>query len=119
VLQQERDPGAAVARTLVDEVHACAVDLGAEVGERVQLPLLLAPVEALGPVIERKAQVVELGSLIPPDPRDLIRPARRADARAQVVEDLVGYVDREGFGLRFGSLRGDAGQARERPPLTM
>lgn len=63
VQQQRRGIGAAAA--LVHEVQAQPVDLGAELRELVDRPLLLAPVEAVAPVGAQLAQVVQVAAVVP------------------------------------------------------
>jgi hypothetical protein len=59
--EDQREPAAPYVRV----VDPHAVDVGEEVIDLVQPPLLLAPVEPVGPVREQVAQVVEVGALRP------------------------------------------------------
>ncbi len=81
----------------VEEVHAGAVDLGAEVVERVHARLPGGPVVVLGPVRDQLAQVLELGAVVPARAGDLGREAGRPQARPEVLEDGVVDVDPERF----------------------
>ena len=65
----------------VDEVDAEPVDLGAELRQRVQTPLLLPPVVAVAPV---RGQLLHVGQIRPHRPAravDLIGPPRRVQPR--------------------------------------
>jgi hypothetical protein len=97
--QDQRYPAPAW-RPLMDEVDVHAIELGTEVIERVQHPLLRTPVELAGPIRKRLSQVVEVGALLPGNARHLIRPARVADARPEVRQNLLLDIDREGLDAR-------------------
>ena len=94
VRQDQRDAVAAP-RPFVNEMNARAVDVGAEVVERVEPALLLAPVELVSPVAEHVAQVREIGALAPRISRRSVRPTRCADARSKVRQHIVIEPDRE------------------------
>ena len=82
----------------VDEVDAEPVELGAELRQRVQMPLLLPPVVAVAPV---RGQLLHIGQIRPHRPAravDLVRPPRRVEPRAQVVENGVVDVNLERLG---------------------
>jgi hypothetical protein len=76
-------------------VDPVAVELGAEVGERVQPTLLRAPVELVGPVGKQPTEVVEVGALAPGITRCRVGPARVADPRLHIGEDVVLDANRE------------------------
>ena len=79
----------------VHEVNVDVTELRTKVHERVQVALLRAPVEAVGPIVEQAFQVLEVGPLRPGSARRLIRPARVADTRSEVRQDLRLDPDRE------------------------
>jgi hypothetical protein len=79
----------------VNEMQIEPVDLGDEMGERVQLALLRAPVEAVAPVVEQLPEVFEVRPVIPAAPGDLVGPPRARDALAQVGERPLGNRDAE------------------------
>jgi hypothetical protein len=81
----------------VDEVDAEAPDLGAEVGEPVELRLLLAPIEAVSPVVRQLPQVGQVRAVVPARPRDLVGEARAIQALPQVVERIPRDTDVEGL----------------------
>ena len=79
--------GVVLGRADVQEVDRLAVDLGGELGHRVQPRLLGAPVEVAGPVAGQVAQVAERYAAAPSDPRRLLRrPARSGQAVAEVLD---------------------------------
>ena len=97
VADDEWERGGALALD-VDEVDAEPVDLGAELRQRVQTPLLLPPVVAVAPV---RGQLLHIGQIRPHRPVcavDLVRPPRRVQPRPQVVEDGIVDVNLEGLG---------------------
>ena len=85
-----------VRRPDVDEVDVHAVDLADELRQRVQARLDPPEVVLVQPVPRERLQRRQLDALRPVGDQLLARPARRADARAQIVELLVGNVDVEG-----------------------
>ena len=54
-----------MARSLVHEVDAEAVDGGAVLGEPIEVALLRTPVEVIDPVLEERLQVFAIGALLP------------------------------------------------------
>src|SRR5262245_41613269 len=81
--------------SLVDEVDIGAVELRAEMFDRVQLALLRVPIEPVGPIREQLFQVLEVSPLVPGRAWSLIRPARVADALPEVRQDFCLDLDRE------------------------
>ena len=71
---------------LVDEVDADAIHGGAEVGKRIDRPLLRPPVEAGSPILNQISHGCQVGAVFPARCGDLVRPARASQAVAQVVE---------------------------------
>ena len=97
VADDERERVGALALD-VDEVDAEPVDLGAELRQRVQTPLLLPPVVAVAPVGGQLPHVREIRPHRPARAVDLVRPPRRVEARPQVVENGVVDVNLERLG---------------------
>jgi hypothetical protein len=87
----------ATSRPLVHKVDVDAVELGAELIEGIELALLPAPVELLGPVREERPQELEVDSLAPRIARRWLGPARVADACSKVGQNLVIDSDRKGL----------------------
>lgn len=81
--------------TLLDEVDVNAVELRAELTERVQPALLCVPVELLGPIRKHLSQILEVRPLLPGRAWRLIRPARVADTGSEVKQYLFLDPDRE------------------------
>ena len=79
----------------MEEVHVGAVDLGAELVERVHPRLARAPVVALGPVRDELLQVLALGAVVPARVGDLLREPGAPQPLAQVAEHAVVDVDPE------------------------
>src|SRR5262249_18420656 len=71
------------------------VDRGDELRKRVQPRLGLAPVVFLAPVADELLQPGELRALRAIGDRFLVRPSRRVDALAQVVERRLRHLDLE------------------------
>ena len=69
----------------------------------VELVLPGAPIELLGPVLERPAEEVRVGAVVPSDSGDRVGPPGGADPRAQVVEDGLLDLDAEGLGLHLAA----------------
>lgn len=99
----------AAGQPLMDEVDVNAIQLGAELIERVKFALLRTPVELVGPIRKHMSKVLEVGAMLPSNARCLIRPARITDARPKVRENLLLDPDREGLDtqglLRLAHLR--------------
>ena len=91
----------------VEEVHGLAVDLGAELRVGVELGLLRAPVEAVGPVVGQCLEVIDRHSALPWCARQLFGPARRGQPASS---------DRPGRrrGSRCGTARGSDAQSHRR-----
>lgn len=100
----------------MDEVDPDAVEIGAEVTERVEPAFLLAPVEAVNPVGEQLAQVAELRALLPSADRRLAGLARGADALLQVGQDVLADVDRERLDHTGAPSRSSRVRLRATPP---
>src|SRR4029453_4600711 len=64
-----------VSGPLMDEVDVHAVELGAEMSGRAQLPLLCLPIEFAGPILKQLPKVVKVSPLLPSSAWCLIRPA--------------------------------------------
>jgi hypothetical protein len=86
----------------VDEVDVDPVDLGRELGERVEVRLGLAPVVVGLPVARERLQRRQLHALRPIFDQLLAGPARRGDALAEVEEILFRNVDAEGADFEIG-----------------
>jgi hypothetical protein len=82
-------------RADMQEVDRLPVDDGDELRELVQHRLLLAPVEAVGPVAGQLLEVVEGHPPAPADAGQLGGPAGAGQPLAQVVQVLVGNGDPE------------------------
>jgi hypothetical protein len=91
-----------VLRANVDEVDVEAVDLGDELGERVQLRLAPAPVVLGRPVARELLHRGQRHALRVVRDGLLLGPLRRRDAPAEVVESLLRNVDVEGPNLDGG-----------------
>ena len=79
----------------VQEVHRLTVDLGAELRVGVQLGLLGAPVELLGPVVGQLPQVVDGHAALPGCARQLLGPAGGGQPGLQIGQVGVGNRDTE------------------------
>ena len=79
----------------MDEVDVDAVELGAELIRRVQQALLCVPIELVGPIRKQRFKVLKVSPLLPGRAWCLIRPARVADTRSEVRQDLRLDLDRE------------------------
>src|SRR4029079_15497883 len=90
--EQQRNR-ARLLRLDVDEMDALAVDLGAEVGQLVELGLLLSPVERRGP-LGQLLHLCQLRSAIALT-LDGRRPGRSSEALAQIVQFRLGDSDGE------------------------
>ena len=86
---------------LVDEVQVDARERDLELLERVELRLLGAPVEAVAPVLDERAQIVQVRAVGPLGAGNLVRPAGAREPAAQVVQNLVGDVESERLGHRL------------------
>jgi hypothetical protein len=95
-VRHDERQGVLVARLHVDEVDVEPVDLGLELGERVQLRLDPAPVVVVGPVRRERLCGRELHPLRAVGDELLAGEARRRDAAAEVGQVLFGKVDLEG-----------------------
>src|SRR5215813_4919264 len=96
-------------RTNVDEMNVEPVDLGNELRQGVQFRLDLAPVVLCRPIAReflRRRELYALRLI-----RDVfpLRPLRRDDAPAEVVERLLWDVDAEGADCGCGGVRGCVG----------
>ena len=92
-VRNDERQGVLVLGANVDEVDVEAVDLGDEVGQGRKALLELAPVVIRRPVAGQCLDRLELHALGRIDLR--LRPPRRLDAIAQVLELFLGDVDRE------------------------
>jgi hypothetical protein len=96
VRQDDRQRPFALA-ALVDEVHANAVDVGAEVGEAIDRLFLLAPIKARQPVPDQVSQVRTIRPVIPALVFDFVRPSRALEAVPQIIERLLRHPYLERF----------------------
>jgi len=87
----------------VHEVDRQAAERDAEAGEPGERRLLRRPVEPVRPVGDELAEVGQVGPERPAGVRGRVRPARRAQSRAEVLE------------RRGGGLRGERLGATEPP----
>jgi hypothetical protein len=88
-----------VRRLDVDELDLDAVDLRRELRQRVELRLGLAPVVIGLPVARELLQRLQLDALRPIVDQLLARPARRPDAKAQVLQLIIRDLEMEGLYL--------------------
>ena len=79
----------------MDEMDPDAIEQGAEMRKPVELTFSRSPVETVGPVPKQAAEIVEVCSLRPGGERRRVGPARPADARLEVIENLLSYGDSE------------------------
>ena len=82
----------------VHEVDPEAAELDAEAGEPGQRRLLGRPVEPVRPVGDELAEVAEIGPERPPGVLGRVRPARRAQPRAEVLQHPRGGLRDERLG---------------------
>ncbi len=94
-VQQDQWPRVRLGRFDVQEVHRLTVDLGAELRVGIQLGLLGAPVEVVGPVVGKSFQVVHGHATLPGRPRQLLGPAGGGQPGLQLGQVGVGYRDSE------------------------
>src|SRR5918992_2835022 len=80
----------------VQEVDSLPVDLRGELRKPVELRFLLAPVEAIGPVLGEVLEVIERDAPTPADARYLVREAGASQTLSQVAEGGLGDLDPEG-----------------------
>src|SRR5215470_8893724 len=80
----------------VDKVNVHAVDVGRELRQRVEPRFDLPPVVAAAPVLNQLLHLRELRALRAVVYRFLVRPARRIDAPAKIIERGLRYLDLEG-----------------------
>ena len=83
------------ATPLVDEVDAEPVEVGAELGQGVEIALDRAPVEPRDPVVDERAHGRHRNARVRVTLDGIVRPARGEQAAPQVLEDGVGYLDAE------------------------
>jgi hypothetical protein len=114
VREEQRDAIRAVA-PLVHKVHlevaeAIYVDDGGELGQLVDLGLLGAPVEAIGPVLGEALDVAEGRAVVPiVGEVDLLGVGGAGELGLDGLDGLVRYGDLEGFdGSRHGGRSGMA-----------
>jgi hypothetical protein len=82
-------------RTDVEEVDLEPVDLGAELGQRVQARLARPPVVTVGPVRAQLLQVGKRDALRPVVDRLAVRPAGAVKALTKIVELCLRNLDPE------------------------
>src|SRR4029453_15914061 len=83
-----------VSGPLMDEVDVDAVEPGAELMECVQLALLCAPIELVGPIGQQLPKVLKVSPLLPASAWCRIGPARLTNALSEVRQDLCLDLDR-------------------------
>ena len=76
-----------------------AVDLGAELRERIEPSLFGPPVVGSTPVLSQFPCVIERNALCPPDAGNLVGPASGVKSPMQVLELLMRDFDAEGTDL--------------------
>ena len=81
----------------VDEVDRHAVDLGAELRIGVDCAFVLAPVVAVDPVGHQLLEVGGVGAVLPAFVGEVVGPARALEARLQIAEHFIGYIDAKRF----------------------
>ena len=86
----------------VHEVDPQAAERDAEAGEPGERRLLRRPVEPVRPVGDELAEVAEVGPERPPGVLGRVRPARRTQPRAEVLERRGGGLRRERLDGRHG-----------------
>ncbi len=79
--------------SIVDEVEALAIEIGAEMRQAVQDLLLAAPVELGAPVLDEIPQVGQAGAIFPTRSRRLVAEPGPVQPVPQVVESLPIHVD--------------------------
>jgi len=99
VRHQERQ-GLVMPRADVRELDVQPVDLGDELRQRVERRLDLAPVVAVAPVFDERAQLRQLDTLGPVADGLLVGPARRPHAPPELVDLFLRNVDPEGADRR-------------------
>src|SRR5438093_1588587 len=77
----------------VDEVDRHPVDLGAELRISIHRVFVLAPVVALDPVGDQLLEVGGVGAVLPAIVCEVVDPACELEARLQIVEHFIGYID--------------------------
>ena len=76
-------------------MDANAFDLGAEVSELVDDPLLSPPVELVMPVIDQLTHVLKVGPVIPACTCNLVGPTDASEAVGEIVDDRLWNVNRK------------------------
>ena len=94
-MRQDQRNAVPVSGALMDEVDVDAVELGAKLIDRVQLALLCAPIKPVGPICKQLFKVIKIRLLVSGNAWCLIRPARVADARPEIKENLFLDPNRE------------------------
>src|SRR5262252_235561 len=79
---------------LMDEMDAGAVYVRTKMPESVQGIFLSSPVEAIGPVLHKRAQFVAVRSK-GPTVLDLVGPPGSVQPGPEVVQDVLRHVDRK------------------------
>jgi hypothetical protein len=80
---------------VMDEMDPYSVDDCREVWVAVETPLLLAPVEPVGPFLHQAPQIAQIRALAPRSARGLIWPPGVTEPHAQVFQHLIADGDRE------------------------
>jgi hypothetical protein len=116
VIDDERQR-VSVLGTNVDEVNAEPVDLGDELGERVQRRLAPTPVVLGRPIASEFLNHRERHALRLIVDRLLLGPLRGRDASTEVVQGLVWNVDLERTNLGCGLRSERPGRTRAKEPF--
>ena len=82
---------------LMHEMDSLATDVGCELSEGIQVPLLSPPVERARPVGHQLLQVTDVSTGRPARVGQRPRPSGAAQPRPQIVQDLGRDLDRKGL----------------------
>src|SRR5437016_912754 len=80
----------------MDEVDLDPVDISLELIECVQTLLLSAPVVLVTPILDEALEICEVGAVIPPRVRKLVREARLCQPPFQVRQRGIGNLNFKG-----------------------
>ena len=73
----------------MDEVNIQSIDIQQEMIEAIDFCLRLRPIEAVPPVVDELAQIMQFGAIRPCVVIDLIGPSRSVDALVQISDRIV------------------------------
>jgi len=94
-------------------VDVQSVDVGLELIEFVEAPLLFTPVKLVMPVLHELFHVRQIGSVVPAGALDLIREPRPCEPFLQIIQDRLRDADLE---CLTGERRGSTSGARSEGP---